>query len=158
VTSEADFAEDLLGLGVAVPDVEEPPPPPRRPASATELSVLQRALDGAEELQRKGKASPRNRDCARCCALADSEERAGRPRPMVMQVERCRRPDGTPYFAGLCRTCNDIEWSVNQAARFERAKGKGDSAEIERLTLGVMAREKRGRTYHGQRWEGRLAG
>lgn len=150
--SEGAF-DDLLGGRVEPP---EPPRPARRPPTATELSVLSRVLDDAAELQRKGKVAPRNRDCAHCSRTAELEERAGRPRPMVMQAEAFKNDAGRTYYTGLCRTCTDIEWSANQAARFERAKG--NAAETERLTLEVMAREKRGRKWHGQPWQGRLAG
>lgn len=156
MNADPDFADEILGLGVATLDPEPERPAPARPkASAQEISVLQRVLADADELARNGKVAPRNRDCARCSATAASEEKAGRAKPIVLQVERYV-VEGAVYFTGLCRTCNDIEWSANWSRKFEAVKAKGDRSEMERLTLQVMAREQRGRRYLGKPWEGRL--
>ncbi len=129
------------------PDVQ----PPRGPLTGTG-SLLALAVARLEP-GAKG-PFPRPCTCARCESVADKARRAGDARiPPVFEVESWIAPSGIRVFAGLCKTCSDIEWSERWNLLYSAAEKTNSRGEMTRLTTQVQEREMGGRKFHGV-WRG----
>lgn len=159
----SDFASDMEALGVAaeqnryrVQDDTAPrgagreaPRPPRPPAA------LSGALGGdffAGILPPEVKVAPyegQDHPCARCVRIADEARADGQYAPAVRQADSWVGPNGHRYWAGTCRPCADIEYSLRWTRRYALAQKEGDRDKQLELELEKQRWLQKGRKFHG---------
>lgn len=78
--------------------------------------------------------------CTRCSHRAEKD-----PTVDVQPAEVLEGLGGRVYFAGLCRECNDVEWSQRWAARYAQATTEADERRLRKLEHAKTARIASGR-------------
>lgn len=119
------------------------------PVSAKQIADLVGVLERGASLEQPSRCPcgclgthPR---CCRCSDLAARAEKRGDPAPEPELVETWVGENGHRYYAGLCRECADVEWSI----RWDRAYEQGSQDKKSALLKVVAAREAAGRNYLG---------
>ncbi len=144
-----DFATDMEAMGVAQREAEyRRPTPERGPASlASALDFL--TVPGVLPPGVVVTKEPLGHPCSRCSATAAAAEARGSFIPRVHEAMSFVGFNGRTYWAGLCVSCGEIEFSIRWNARRALAAQAGNMIAFGKLDGELQTWRSKGRKYLG---------